>query len=388
MLVVPALERFASFGRHYLAPRVAAAFDRHPLPSKDPEARRLIRTHCPRSPGVYGMLDADGRLIYVGKSKQLRARLLSYFYGADDDKSRRILKHTAEILWEPGPHEFAALVRELELIQRWRPRFNVQGQPGRRRSVYLCLGRAPAAQAFVAREPTASAVAQFGPMRGNRRLVDATRRVNDLFQLRDCPEKRTMQFADQGELFPVLRQPPCIRFDIGNCTAPCAAEVSRAQYGLQLREVSEFLNGGNQRLDLLEQQMYAASAARQFERAAALRDVWQSLAWLSDSLQRLRQVRERFHFIYPLSEPGKPKLWYFIRAGRVVAACRAPGGRRAAERAERLLDEVYCQQAEPAETTLAEQVLLTSSWFRKFPEEFAKVFSPDAARLKCSRSVD
>ena len=98
------------------------------------ELRSHVRRDCPRCPGVYGMVDAAGQLMYIGKAKCLRARLLSYFRPQSrDPKAGRILAHTGTIVWEHAPSEFAALLRELELIRRWRPPFNVQGQPRRGR---------------------------------------------------------------------------------------------------------------------------------------------------------------------------------------------------------------------------------------------------------------
>ena len=91
------------------------------------------------------MLDRQGHLIYVGKAKLLRNRLLSYFRkGSRNEKAGRIIGRTGTVIWEPAPSEFHALIRELELIRRWRPGFNVLGIPGSERYVYFCLGRQPA----------------------------------------------------------------------------------------------------------------------------------------------------------------------------------------------------------------------------------------------------
>src|SRR5207244_2277738 len=104
--------------------------------------RSRVRQECPRRPGVYGMVNVNGELIYVGKAKCLRARLLSYFRpNSRDPKAGRIVAQTGTLVWEEAPSEFAALLRELELIRRWRPRCNVQGQPQRHRRAYVCLGR-------------------------------------------------------------------------------------------------------------------------------------------------------------------------------------------------------------------------------------------------------
>ena len=107
----------------------------------------------------------------------------------------RIVANTYGLVWEINPSEFAALHRELELIQRWRPRFNVLGKPNGWRYTYVCLGRRPAPYVYLAARPPASASAFFGPVPAGRRALEAVRRVNDLFQLRDCPQKQEMVFA-------------------------------------------------------------------------------------------------------------------------------------------------------------------------------------------------
>ena len=87
-------------------------------------------------------IDSKGRVVYIGKAKCLRTRLLSYFRAnSRHPKAGKILRNTRVLVWEETADEFAALLRELELIRHFRPRFNVLGMPGQRRYIYLCLGR-------------------------------------------------------------------------------------------------------------------------------------------------------------------------------------------------------------------------------------------------------
>src|SRR5262245_464075 len=159
------------------------------------------------------MLDARGELIYVGKAKDLRSRLLSYFRPKSrDPKAGSIIRRTNVLAWEVLPTEFSALLRELELIRRWEPCFNCQGRPRRWRPVWLCLGRRPASYAFIATRIPSTAQTAYGPLPNGPFAHEAARRVNDLFQLRDCPQTQEMHFAEEQELFPVLRTPGCIRY--------------------------------------------------------------------------------------------------------------------------------------------------------------------------------
>jgi hypothetical protein len=88
--------------------------------------REYVRTHAENRPGVYQMLGADGDPLYVGKSIRVRTRPLSYFRTLPGEKATKLIRETGRIEWEYIPNEFSTLVREMKLIQRWQPRFNVQ----------------------------------------------------------------------------------------------------------------------------------------------------------------------------------------------------------------------------------------------------------------------
>lgn len=350
--------------------------------------RAKVREKCPRRPGVYGMLDRDGRLVYVGKAKALRARLLSYFRPKSRDrKAARIIQQTRTLVWEEQPSEFAALLRELELIRRWRPRFNVQGQPHRHRRTYICVGRRPAPHVFLATRPPASALACYGPLPAGGRAREAVRRLNDAYGLRDCPHKQAMLFADQGELFPQVRAAGCIRYEIGTCLGPCAAACTRAAYGARVRDVRTFLDGGDPfPVQALRQEMEQAAAAFAFERAAALRDRLQTLEWLLGHLERLRHAREQHSFVYPVSGADGAERWYLIHQGRVSAVVAVPRDERSSALATKAIETVYSRRLPPGGALAAHEVdgvLLVSAWFRKYPEERARALTPEQARVAC-----
>jgi excinuclease ABC subunit C len=352
--------------------------------SRSATLRARLRERCPRRPGVYGMLTDKQELVYIGKAKSLRARLLSYFRPRSrDPKAGRIIKHISTIVWEHAPSEFAALLRELGLIRRWRPRFNVQGQPGRRQPVYVCLGRPPAPQAFLARFPPAGVLASFGPVRAGWRVREAVRRVNDWFKLRDCPGPQEMVFADQQELFPIDRAAGCLRYEIGTCLGPCLGVCARPDYMAQVRAAQRFLSGKDHSpLQALEQQMTAAAAALAFERAAAVRDKLDSLRWLSERLGDLRRARDRQSFVYPVQGYDGEDTWYLVRAGRVLAALRAPKDAAELRLCKGVIRKTYQERMVSAETATVDEidsVLLVAAWFRRHPQEQDRVLLPDEA---------
>jgi excinuclease ABC subunit C len=379
---------FVDFGPTSLDPlaQIPAVFR---VQAGRPSALRLrVRQESSRQPGVYGMVDAHGELIYVGKAKSLRARLLSYFRGRSrDPKAGRILQRTATVVWECWPSELAALHRELELIRRWRPRYNVQGQlPGRLRT-YLCLGRQPAPYAFLTRRLPRGVLAAFGPVPAGARAREAVRRLNDWFRLRDCPKPQEMVFAEQVELFPIARSAGCLRLEIGTCLGPCAGTCSRQDYNKQVKAALSFLTGAdNVLLDRLEKEMAEASAALAFERAAEARDRREALRWLRDRLDRLQKSRERDSFVYPVKGADGKEQWYAIHGGRTVAVILPPTDAASARAAERTINALFRNKAALKGILPPDHVdgfMLIASWFRRHPKERRRVLEPAEALALC-----
>ena len=206
------------------------------------------------------MIDCRGRLIYVGKAKNLRTRLLSYFRESSrDPKAGKIIQHTRVLVWEQTGDEFAALLRELELIQTLRPRFNVLGVPGLQRHHYLCVGKSPAPYVYITNTPTGKELGVYGPLVSRGQLGGCRPPTQRLVQLRDCPQTVLLAFADQRELFPEDRSPKCLRFELGTCRGPCVAACSRKEYGAGVRGAKAFLDGRDRTiLAKLKEMMEAA----------------------------------------------------------------------------------------------------------------------------------
>jgi excinuclease ABC subunit C len=340
------------------------------------QLRRLVRQDCPRDPGVYGMLNDREELIYIGKAKCLRARLLSYFRPKSrDPKAGKILAGARAIAWEKAACEFGALLRELELIQRWRPRYNVRGQPGRRRLTYVCLGRPPAPTVFLSPTPPVGSKI-YGPIRGGWRAREAIRFLNDYFKLRDCPKNQPIVFSGTAELFSGLRG-GCIRLELQTCMGPCIAACSEKEYRQQEQAACSFLEGRNTTLlQKLDGDMTLASRQLEFERAGSLRDRLKILTWLHESLARVRKARAESPFVYRAAGCGGPDVWYLVCQGAVMAARRAPVStderRDAAQSIEdslRIADALKARMP----TYAMDGVFLVSAWFRRYPEERKRI---------------
>ncbi len=382
------LEQFRDFG--------PSSWSATPLPvervlGRGPGSLRTqVRLRCPGKPGVYGMLDEAGDLIYVGKAKQLRSRLLSYFRaGSRPAKAARIIRHARAVVWELCSHEFAALLREQELIRRWRPRCNVHGQPLRRRLGFVCVGRAPAPYTFLTRQPALDSLASFGPISWSDRTLRAVQRVNDCFRLRDCPQPQEILFPEQGGLYALAKPPGCLRAELGTCTAPCTGLCRKSDYSRQVKAAVAFLAGASAQPILnLEKRMRAAAASEQFELAAWLRDQWNDLTWLCEQLDRIRQAQRAMSFVYPLTGWDGSLHWYVIHGARVVAGIPAPKLGGPAQSVMRLLVSIY--HGKKLEDLLApyehhDGRLLVMQWFRQRPQELRKTLTPDRALEMCNR---
>ena len=379
-------ETFADFGpslfRTVCAVPAGRRFRKHSMP----KLKASVRTDAPRTPGIYGMLGAHGRLIYIGKAKNLRARLLSYFREKSrDPKAGRILEQTRTLVWEDAADEFSALLRELELIRRFRPRFNVQGQPGRRRYAYLCLGRGPASHLHLTREPTGKELATYGPFGGSSRSEEAVRRVNHFFGLRDCPNTTALHFAEIGKLFDDDRAANCLRYELGTCLGPCAGFCTSAVYGAAAKAAKAFLDGRSDR-PLIETKaaMNAASISLRFEQAAILRDRLASFEWLDEKLKFLRTARAKNSFVYPLQGADGRTRWYLIHTGEVQAVLPEPNCAATAEAALTRIESVFSNAfAAKKLERCADSLLIVTGWFRKRAVEKPKLLSRRQATNLC-----
>lgn len=379
--------KFLDFGSSAFLPAGGACRFVRVEGCKPSALRTQVRLLAPTRPGVYGMLDGDEQLIYVGKAKNLRVRLQSYFRRKGRPaKAGRIIAHARSIVWEIVPSEFAGLLRELELIRCWRPRCNVHGQPLKRRLTFLCLGAAPAPFLFLSRTITSRVQSAFGPITASKRADDAVRRLNDWFQLRDCPQPQEMIFPDPKDLFPQVRDPGCLRMEIGTCLGPCTGACTRADYQRQARRALDFLSGQDlMPLQQMRAQMQAAATAQQFERAAALRDRWTTLQWLADRLARVRKAQREMSFIYPVAGLDGTAIWYLIHGARTVAALAAPADAASRKIAAEKINALYRSRAGLLDSyEHADSMMLVMQWFRKNPGERERCLTPEEA-LACVR---
>ncbi len=221
-------------------------------------------SHFPTRPGVYLMEDAQGRVLYVGKAKDLRARVRSYFRQGGDERPRvKFLMARVEDI-EPvvTDSEKEALILENTLIKRHRPRYNVDLRDDK---TYLSLRldvQNPFPRLTAVRQVKPDGAVYFGPYSSGRSLKETVELLGRLFPLRQCSDRELR-----------VRERPCLYHDTRGCRAPCCGRVGEEEYRRWVDEVLSFLKGrGGKLLAGLQADMAAAAAALRFEEAARLRD--------------------------------------------------------------------------------------------------------------------
>lgn len=227
----------------------------------------------PHEPGIYRYRDASGRLLYVGKTRDLARRVRSYWRLGPDTgtptpapalahRTRRMLAQVARVEVEVTADEQAALALEASIIRAERPRYNVRLREGGRGGVWICLSGDVYPRVLVTHHPPADARA-FGPFVGMREARAVARAAERLACMRPCAG------ATPGRAGTL----PCLDWHLGRCDAPCVGRVREADYRARADALADALAGDSSALrDALSVQMHAASAAQDYERAALFRD--------------------------------------------------------------------------------------------------------------------
>ena len=348
-------------------------------PTSDEDITRMrgvVREGAQDRPGVYRMMSPDGEVVYVGKSKKVRTRLLSYFRCAyPEDKGARILREATSIDWEYTPSEFSALLTELRLIKRLRPRFNVAMKRDARHYAFIKLSRGAAPKLLVVRGAgSEDGGIYYGPFVGAQRIGDAVRELSDALGLRDCSLDQKMYFADQADLFGTpTRTPGCIRHEVRKCLGPCVAACTLSAYMERVKMARAFLDGADDGpIERLRADMQGASERMEFERAGSLRDKLHRLEELREQFGRLRFAVETLSFLYTVrGHEGEDRL-YLIRRGRVRAELPTPRTAKDRRSVDELVDSIYSQverKSSSVPTHEIDELLLLSSWFRRNPVE-------------------
>jgi excinuclease UvrABC nuclease subunit len=331
-----------------------------------------VRALAENRPAVYQMFDATGRVVYVGKAKRLRTRLLTYFRASyPDDKAARILYAASDIRWDYVPSEFAAYLGELRQIRKLRPYFNHKGNRTRR-AVLIKVAGGPAPRVYGGGTIALNDLRCYGPFPSMQRMLEAVRTLNDLLGLRDCPSNMPMSFAGQGDLFDQPRQAGCMRHELGFCSGPCAGLVSELDYLRRVDTAVAFLEGRTlEPIDRVIAAMQEASAGARFEVAVRWREKFEQLEWLLAATSRARSAIDLLTFVY--RDPGDfgDDRVYLLRRGVVRASFPYPSTPIEHEAFRAVVADESRRplpSTEPLPMDAVDEVLLMMAWFRAHPD--------------------
>jgi len=299
----------------------------------NPSLRAYVRQHAEDRPGVYRMLGPEEEILYVGKSVRVKSRLLSYFRAEPGEKAGKLIRNTLSVEWDYVPNEFAALVQEMRLIKRWRPRYNVEHK--RKRSfAFIKITREPAPRIIPVARILPDEATYFGPFPRPTSLAQSLGELCHVLRLRDCPGTVPMVFGDQLEIFERGRATRCIRAQTGSCLGPCCGACSSADYARKAETARRFLEGRSREpLALLQEEMEKASEAL-----------------------------------------------YLIRKGLVEEEIPNPRGKAGRKRAAEKIEGVF-ETPTPEVGLLsqeaASEILLVARWFRLRDREMARALEPE-----------
>jgi excinuclease ABC subunit C len=215
------------------------------------------------SPGVYRMLDAQARVLYVGKARNLRARVSNYARPTGhSSRIARMISETSQMMFLTTKTETEALLLEQNLIKQLKPRYNVLLRDDKSFPNILVTTENEFPQIKKHRGAKKEKGAYYGPFASAGAVNKSLNQLQRVFQLRNCSDA----------IFET-RSRPCLQYQIKRCSGPCVGRISARDYRASVKDAQRFLSGKSTEIqESLALQMAQASEAMEFERAAALRD--------------------------------------------------------------------------------------------------------------------
>jgi excinuclease ABC subunit C len=271
-----------------------------------------ILATLPTKPGVYIMRNAEETIIYVGKAINLRNRVRSYFHAdaSHDAKTRRLVRDIANIEWIVVGSELEALILEMNLIKKHRPKYNIRLKDDKRYPYIKVHWGEPFPKVTVTRQMVEDGSRYFGPYTSAWAVYQTLDVLRKIFPFLTCD--REITGTD-------LRA--CLYYDIKLCIAPCIGAASQAQYRQMIADLMDFLEGHSEAIvTRLQQDMEKAAGEMRFEKAAALRD----------QLKAIQSIIERQKVVFASDYADSDVLAmaradgeacvqiFFIRSGKLI----------------------------------------------------------------------
>ncbi|MGE4348653.1 MAG: excinuclease ABC subunit UvrC [Candidatus Berkiella sp.] len=264
----------------------------------------------PTRPGVYCMKDTEGKVLYVGKAKDLKKRLSSYFHrDLPEIKTQRLVEKIFKIELTVTASEKEALLLETSLIKSLKPRYNVIFRDDKSYP-YLFVSKHEYPRLIYCRGKQKEKGTFFGPYPSALAVKETLNLLQKTFQVRQC-----------DDLFFKSRSRPCLQYQIKRCSAPCVGYIESHTYNEEVKKLELFLTGkNNEMIQKFVEEMVAASNNLEFEKAASIRDQIISLRTVFDQ-QNIYGGTQNLDVCAIVGEHGQACIHYLlIREGRILAS--------------------------------------------------------------------
>jgi excinuclease ABC subunit C len=259
-------------------------------------ALEKVRSKFPAAPGVYLFQDAAGRVIYVGKAKDLRARVGSYFLkaAADDRRTGGLVKEACDVDFLEAESEVDALLMEARLIKDIQPKHNHDLRDDKSYPYLQITTHEDYPRIEVTREPLSSGAKLYGPFASAGSLRGAVQVLQKVFKFRTC----SLDIEADDERWRWFR--PCLLASINQCTAPCNLRIGKEEYRKDISRLKTFLEGNRKQL-IKEMREELAEAAKElrYEKAARLRDEIEMLGSLRERGELEKHEQPEVFFVDP-----------------------------------------------------------------------------------------
>ena len=268
----------------------------------------------PDGPGSYQFKDAHGRVIYVGKAKNLRSRVSSYFADPSTQHPRTaaMVAAAASVEWIEVRNELEALMLEYNLIKEHRPRFNVRLRDDKSYPFLAVTVGEEWPRATVMRGRKRQGTKYYGPFAHAWAIRDTLDELVRTFPVRTCSDSKYVQHQRLGR--------PCLLFHIEKCSGPCVGAVPKDDYAAHVDGLLRFLDGGSDEVvSELSEEMRRASESLDYERAARVRDRLGAIQRVLERQQMVADTTESFDVIGLAEDDLEASVQHFyVRRGRVV----------------------------------------------------------------------
>lgn len=312
----------------------------------------------PESPGIYRFFDEGGKLIYVGKSKNIYKRVNSYFSNSSlsSRKMLELVNCIDNIEWEETPSELSALIYEANLINEEKPYFNKLNKESRKYPFIKITKKELFPKVMLSYDYKDDGSDYYGPFRNSSLVEGLIQIIDNNFSLVKCELPRAKNVNS-----------PCVHYHMGKCQGPCFKDIDKDEYFLEVENVSLFLEGiSNNIIGKLENKMNSDAINMRYESAAKIRNQIKELTTLYKHCQNMPASINRNNFIFLLPESKREKTINIFYISQGILAKEATFGLLADNKfIFDDIDNIYFKNKQYNNKLNIEEIRIINSWLQK-----------------------